>query len=64
MHTQALDAKLNRITNGERMGLDYIEVPKGEWFYSSQNDEKFQYNNGVFEEYPKKEKDCWIYSFN
>jgi len=24
MHTQAMDAKLNRITNGERVGLDYI----------------------------------------
>ena len=32
MHTQSLNAKLNRITQEEIMGIDYIEVTKGEWF--------------------------------
>ena len=41
MHTQAMDSKLNRITNGERMGLDYIEVPKGECFMSKHSGELF-----------------------
>ena len=51
MHTQAMDAKLNRITNGERMGLDYIEVPKGEWFMSKKSGELFRYHSGVFKAY-------------
>ena len=41
MHTQEMDAKLNRITNGERVGLDYIEIPKEEWFVSQQSGELF-----------------------
>ena len=57
MHTQEMDAKLNRRTNGERVGLDYIEVPKGEWFVSQQSGELFHYHSGVFESYPlKKDK--------
>ena len=51
MHTQAMDSKLNRITNGERTGLDYIEVPKGEWFISRKNGELYHYHLGVFEAY-------------
>ena len=30
MSTKAMNDKLNRITHGERGGLDYIEVPRGE----------------------------------
>ena len=54
MHTQAMDAKLNRMTNGERVGLDYIEIPKGKWFMSQQSGELFHYHSGVFESYPPK----------
>ena len=28
-HTQEMNAKLNRITNGERSWLVFIEIPKG-----------------------------------
>ena len=28
MNTQSMNVKLNRITQVERIGLDYIEVPK------------------------------------
>ena len=44
MHTQSMNAKLNRITNGERTGLDYIEVPRGEWFLSKQSGELYRYD--------------------
>ena len=30
IHTQSMNSKLNRVTHGERAGLDYIEIPKGE----------------------------------
>ena len=53
MSTNAMNDKLNRINHGDRGGLDYIEVPKGEWFKSEKNGELFRYNNGVFEAYPK-----------
>ena len=42
IHTQAMDSKINRITNGERVGLDYIEIHKGEWFLSRINGELFR----------------------
>ena len=62
MHTQEMDAKLNRITNGEWVGLDYIEIPKGEWFVSKMSGELFRYQSEVFESYlPKKDK-CNEYS--
>ena len=38
MHTKSMHNKLNSITKGDRSGLDYIEVPKGEWFYLSKNE--------------------------
>ena len=34
IHTQSMNSKLNKVTHGEQVGLDYIEIPKGEWFYS------------------------------
>ena len=52
IHTQQMNAKLNRITNGERSGLNFIEILKGEWFTSERNNELYRYNNGVFEAYP------------
>ena len=52
IHTQAINAKLNRIANGERSGLDFMEILKGEWFASEKNNELYRYKNGVFEAYP------------
>ena len=43
--------KLNRITKGDRSVLDYIEIPTDKWFNSSQNEELFWYNSGVFKAY-------------
>ena len=54
IHTQAIDDKLKSITNGEKVGLDYIEIPKGEWFVSKLSAEFFHYQSGVFESYPPK----------
>ncbi|KAL7523119.1 hypothetical protein ACHAWF_000380, partial [Thalassiosira exigua] len=34
---------------GAHVGLDCIEVPTGEWYYSSTKDELYHYDNGVFE---------------
>ena len=34
IHTQSMNSKLSKVTHGEQVGLDYIEIPKGEWFYS------------------------------
>ena len=48
MHTQSMNAKLNRITSGDRTGLDYIEVPRGEWFLLKQSGELYWYDQGVF----------------
>ena len=53
MSTKAMNDKMNRINHVERGGLDYIEVPKGEWFKSAETGELYRYNNGVFEAYPK-----------
>ena len=36
MSTKAMNEKLNRINHGDRGGLDFIEVPKGEWFTSAE----------------------------
>jgi hypothetical protein len=36
------------------VGLDHIEIPKGEWFVSRTSEELFPYNQGVFESYPPK----------
>ena len=36
MSTKAMHEKLNRVNHGDRGGLDYIEVPKGEWFKSAE----------------------------
>ena len=53
MSTKAMHEKLNRINHGDRGGLDYIEVPKREWFKSAETGELYRYNNGVFKAYPK-----------
>ena len=47
-----MNAKSNRITNGQQSGLDFIEIPKWEWFNAEKNNELYMYNKGVFEAYP------------
>ena len=54
MKTQAMHSKINTITNGELVGLDYIEIPKGELFVSRISGELFRYNQGVLKSYPPK----------
>ena len=51
IHNKAMNEELNRIKNGEQSGLDFIEIPKGEWFNSEKNNELYRYNKGVFEAY-------------
>ena len=29
IHTQLMNSKLNKVTHGERVGIGYIEIPKG-----------------------------------
>ena len=41
MSMKEMNDKLNMINHGDRGGLDYIEVPKGEWFQSEKNGERF-----------------------
>ena len=53
MSTKAMHEKLNRVNHGNRRGLDYIDVPKGEWFKPAETGDLYWYNNGVFEAYPK-----------
>ena len=50
-----MNSKLNKVTHGEQVGLDYIKIPKREWIYSRQMTELYQYNEGVFEAYPQVE---------
>ena len=45
IHTQAINAKLNRIKNGEWSGLDFIKIPKGECFKSEKNNELYRHKN-------------------
>lgn len=49
MHTAALHQKLTRITKGSREGLDYIEIPTSEWYYSPSLNEIYHYDQGLFE---------------
>ena len=46
IHTQAMNAKLNRIANEELIGIDFIDIPKGEWFKSEKNNELYRYKKG------------------
>ena len=39
MSKKAMNDKLNRINHGDRGWLNYIEVPKGEWFKSVETGE-------------------------
>ena len=61
IHMQSMNSKLNMVTHGERAGLDHIEIPKGEWFYSCQTNELYRYNEGVFEAYPWIEDNQNVY---
>ena len=50
--TKTMNDKMNKITHGERSGIDDIEIPRGEWFKSEKNKEIYRHKNGVFEAYP------------
>ena len=50
LHDKRMHAKLTRITNkGQRHGLDFIEIPTGEWYYSVEKNELYHFTKGVFE---------------
>ncbi|NCG03282.1 MAG: hypothetical protein GWP22_07470, partial [Actinomycetales bacterium] len=49
---RASNRKLTAITKGLRRGLDGIQVPTHDWFYSPSTNEIFHYSDGVFEAYP------------
>lgn len=57
--------KLTRITKGNHGGLDYIEVPSSEWYYSPGTNELYHYDKGVFEAHPaqrrKRKRSTWIF---
>jgi len=44
--------KLSRIAKGAHQGLDFIEIPTGEWYYSRTSNELYHYTQGVFESHP------------
>jgi hypothetical protein len=49
MHIISMHQKLTRITKGSRGGLDYIEVPTGEWYYAVEHNELYHFDHGLFE---------------
>jgi hypothetical protein len=49
--TREVNRKLTAIVKGAHEGLNMIEVPMGEWFYSHSNREIYRYDQGVFECY-------------
>ncbi|KAL7523469.1 hypothetical protein ACHAWF_003332, partial [Thalassiosira exigua] len=49
LHDRQMHQKLTHMVKGAHVGLDYIEVPTAEWYYSPSNDELYHYDNGVFE---------------
>ena len=46
-----LNRKLNITIKGPRIGLNMIEIPKLEWYYSETTKYLLRYNDGVFEAY-------------
>ena len=50
-HEMGVDRKITDTTKGAWHGLNQIEVPFFEWYYSEERKEFYQYNNGVFEAY-------------
>jgi hypothetical protein len=49
--TREVNRKLTALVKGAHQGLNLIEVPIGEWFYSRSNREIYRYDHGVFECY-------------
>ena len=49
---RASNRKLTNISKGLRSGLDRIQVPVHDWFYSSKAHELYHFTEGVFEAYP------------
>lgn len=48
---RAVNRKMTTAIKGPRRGLDHIEIPKYEWFYSNVTKEIYRYTKGVFEAY-------------
>jgi hypothetical protein len=49
MHLVSMHQKLTRIIKGSRTGLDYVEVPTGEWYLAKDINELYHYDDGLFE---------------
>ena len=47
-----LNRKITCAIKGSKAGLDRIEVPTHEWFYSHSTKDIFHYISGVFEAHP------------
>ena len=50
-HKRGVNRKLTNATKGVRTGLNRIEVPIFEWYYSEETREIYRYDSGVFEAY-------------
>jgi hypothetical protein len=62
MHIVSMHQKLTRITKGSRGGLDYIEVPTGEWYYSTEHNELYHFDHGLFECHVAKKEENSFHS--
>ena len=51
---RGVNRKMTNTIKGPRKGLDWIEVPLYEWFYSDKEKELYRYQSGVFEAYAAK----------
>jgi hypothetical protein len=49
MHIVAMHQKLTRIIKGPHTGLDYVEVPTGQWYFAKDINELYHYDDGLFE---------------
>ena len=61
--TNALNRKLTAIIKGCRGVLDRVQIPTHDWFYSSDANELYHYDSGVFEAYPAKD-DSLFYNYH
>jgi len=51
-HERAINRKLTIATKGAHRPLDSIQIPVHNWFYSEQQNELYQYEQGNFKAYP------------
>jgi hypothetical protein len=47
-----MNSTLNLIVKGQHSGLDHIEVPTHNWYFSPTENELYHYTHGVFESFP------------